>query len=130
MYTLFTWFSHIANIPNGYYISENYIIKIKDRRFIIFKDKNINVIECESLLYEEIKKRKKDHILKFRKYIINSNKHKNQNKSQIWIINDTIDKARDNGEYFFRYLNNKNNEGLKVYFVISKNCTVLITKGL
>ena len=123
LYTSFTWFSHIANIPNGYYISENYIIKIKDRRFIIFKDKKINVIECESLLGEEIKKRKKDHILKVRKYIINSNEYKNQNKSQIWIINDMIDKARDNGEYFFRYLNNKNNEGLKAYFVISKNCT-------
>ena len=59
LYTSFTWFSHIANIQNSYYISENYIIKIIDNRLIIFKNNKTNEIECESLLYEEIKNRKK-----------------------------------------------------------------------
>lgn len=101
---------HIENIPNSYYISENYIIKIKDNRFIILKNNKINEIECESLLYEEIKNRKKDYILKIRKYIKNYIKFINKNESQIWIINDMIDKAGDKGEYFLDIYIWKNTE--------------------
>ena len=121
LYTSFTWFSHIANVPNGYYISEDYIIKIKDNRFIITKNNIINEIKCESLLYEEIINRKKGYIIKLRNNIKNYNKFIKHSKLEIWMINDMIDKAGENGEYIFRYLNKKKYEKLKVFFVISKN---------
>ena len=46
----------------------------------------------------------------------------NYNKKEIWIINDKQYNADDNGEYFFRFLKNKNPEGIKYYFSIKKDC--------
>lgn len=42
------------------------------------------------------------------------------NESEIWLINDNKDRAGDNGEYFFRYLINKNITNIKFYFIIKK----------
>lgn len=121
IYTSFTWFCHISNFFNGYLISDNYIIKNENKRLIILKKNKVNLLESEYLFCEEIKKKTKNYIIKLRKHI--NNKKNIQNKSQIWIINDIKDRARDNGEYFFRYLNIKQYEGIKFYFAIQKNCS-------
>ena len=47
-------------------------------------------------------------------------KKKFKKNYEIWIINDRQDKAGDNGEFFFRYLNKKKPKGIKPYFVIEK----------
>ena len=43
---------------------------------------------------------------------INKANEKKPNKKEIWLINDRINKAGDNGEFFFRYLKNKNPEDI------------------
>jgi hypothetical protein len=71
---------------------------------------------------QELKKRRKYYIIKLREENI---KYRNIIKSnEIWIIYDRADKAGDNGEYFFRYLRNKNPKGIYlIYFVIRQNCS-------
>ena len=44
-------------------------------------------------------------------------------KTQIWIISDKKDEAGDNGEYFYRYLNQIKPKEIQYYFAIQKNCS-------
>ena len=73
----------------------------------------------------------------FLKEIINPNEKKDKRKKyaraltkvrasaaakEIWLISDRIDRAGDNGEALFRYVNQVKPKGIKAYFVIDKDC--------
>ena len=116
-------FSHLPNINNGYYLSNDYILKILNKRLIIFKyDINLkNNFEKE--YYNELENLKKHDIIKLRQYMKYRTKIKKNLYDKIWIINDKHDKAGDSGEYFFRYLKFKKPIGIHIYFAIDKNCS-------
>ena len=115
------WFTHIPDIKNGYYISGNYIIKYINKSLTVFSNDRKLVRLFEKQFCKQLKKEGKDYIIKLRENTIN---YRNEfNQSQIWIISDRPNKAGDNGEYFFRYLKNKNPKGIISYFVIRKNCS-------
>ena len=114
-------FSHIPPISNGYYVSENYIIKFIEKRIFIFNYSKKLENKLEKQYCYELQKKKKDYIIKIRNHIKYRNKIKNFKKGDIWLINDRRDRAGDNGEYFFRYLKKKNPSGIKAYFTIEKN---------
>lgn len=40
---------------------------------------------------------------------------------EVWLISDRINKADDNGEAFFEYLNQEKPKGIRFYYAISKN---------
>ena len=61
-----------------------------------------------------------NNIMKGR-YQANYRKKYSNNNSSIWIINDRLNFGGDNGEYFFRYLKQKNPKNIKFYFVINSN---------
>ena len=115
-------FSHIPPLNNGYYISENYIIKYFENRLILFQYNKKLEIEFERLYCFELQKAQKDHIIQLRKKINYKKKLKRNKHFEIWIINDRYNSAKDNGEYFFRYLKRKNPDGIRAYFAISKKC--------
>ena len=118
------WFSHLPSISNGYYTSDNYILKYVENRFVIY-DYNKNLVTYFEKLYcRELQKLKKSFLIKLRKRAIKSkNIKKNKNKSEIWLVNDRRDQAGDNGEYFFRYLIKKQPKHISIYFAIEKNCS-------
>ena len=121
------WFSHIPPIQDGYYISEDYIIKYIDNRLVLFKYDEKLEFSSENLFCSQLKKTKKDYLIKVRKQCLNYRKmKKNHKKFEIWLINDRRNQAGDNGEYFFRYLKIKKPEGIRVYFTIQKNCSDFI----
>ena len=117
--------THISKIPNSYYISRDFIIKMVENRLTIFQYKEILENNFEAQYCEELKKDGKNLLIKFR----NKNKRyrqkfKNEKDAmEIWIINDRKNQAGDNGEYFFRYLINKNPSHIKIFFAIQKNCS-------
>ena len=113
--------SRLPSMPDGYYISENYIIKMINKRITLYPNTWYNVNHFENLYIKQLNKLGLHDIIKLRKRII---RYKNNKyiKKEIWIINDEKDKAGDNGEYFFRYLKNKDIKGLDIYFAIQKNC--------
>ena len=117
-------FTHIPGINNGYYINDNFIIKYLSKRLIIFCYSKKLEISFESLYLYELKKAGKANIIKLRKKYFNyNNKIRNGKNSEIWIINDDLDRAGGNGEYFFRYLKLKKPKLIKPYFAILKNCS-------
>ena len=115
-------FSHIPPISDGYYISENYIIKFIENRFVIYQyRKDLHNI-FEKNYCRQLKSLNKIDLIHLRSKSINY-RFRAKNKYKIWLINDRHDQAGDNGEYFFRYLKNKNYKGIKIYFTIDKNCS-------
>ena len=124
IYTSLGLYSHIPPLDNGYYMNENSIIKYIENRLIIYKY-NINLHNIsESLYCLELAKRKKQNLIFLRKRYFKKRKEINiKRKKEIWIINDRRNQAGDNGEYFFRYLKQKNIDNIDIYFAIEKNCT-------
>ena len=117
-------FSHLTPTSNGYYVSQDYIIKYIGKRLVLFPYSQQLEIYSEQLYLYELKKLKKDHIIKIRKKFKKyKKKMKDIKKFQIWLINDRPDEANDNGEFFFRFLKLKNPKGIKPYFIIKKNCS-------
>jgi len=115
-------FSHIPPISGGYYISENYIIKFIENRFVIYQYR-INLHNIFEINYcRKLKSLNKIDLIHLRRKSINY-MFRAKNKNKIWLINDRHDQAGDNGEYFFRYLKSKNYKGIKIYFAIDKNCS-------
>ena len=119
IYTFFSQTTHIPQVNNSYYIIYNYIIKYFNNNLIIYSySQNLaNSFEENYLL--ELKKRKKNEVIKLRltikKYNISGK------NTQIWLINDRKNHAGDNGEYFFRYLNSVRPKGIQFYFIIEEN---------
>ena len=119
------YYTHIPSVPDGYYVSGNFIIKMINNRIIIYNYNNYIESYFEKLYCEQLLRLGKSYFIKYRKEIKKyrrTSKNKNH-KKEIWIINDRKNKAGDNGEYFFRYLRNKKPKELNVYFVIQKNCS-------
>ena len=116
--------THIPPIENSYYISGNYIVKNQYNCFIIYQyNYNLSSAFEQNYLFS-LKKLHKNNIIKLRIDYMKNRTYINPNKNnQIWIINDRKTQAGDNGEYFFRYLNQIKPKNIKFYFVIDKNCS-------
>ena len=117
------WFTHIPPIKNGYYISSKYIVKYIYKRITVYKYKDNLIKLFEEKYLKELKKQNKFYIIELRKKSIKYYRNKLKKKEEIWIICDRPDRAGDNGEFFFRYLNDKKPKGIKSFFIIRKNCS-------
>ena len=122
IFTSLGWFSHIPSVFNSYYISGNYIFKYNEGRLNIFQYNKYLKELCESKYCEQLNKLKKKEIIKIRNNYFKYEKLIKEKKTQIWIINDKQNLARDNGEFFFRYLKKINSKKINFYFAIKKNC--------
>lgn len=115
-------FTHLPPVINSYYVSKNYILTKADNTVLYAYKYNKYLEEVfEEKYSNKLKKLQKDYLIKLRQN--NLNYREKNNKSQIWLISDRRERAGDNGEFFFRYLNSKNPKGIKFYFTIKKNCS-------
>ena len=117
------YFSGIPSLSEGYFISENYILKRSNNRLTLYKYNEYLEKYFEYQYCNQLKILDKSYILNLRKSLKAYRRRikRRKFKKEIWIINDKKDKAGDNGEYFFRYLNNKKLLEVNIYFVILKN---------
>ena len=115
------WFAHIPNIENGYYNSGEHIAKIIENRLYIYKYNESLEESFENLYCKELVKIKKFKIIELRNKYFRFKKQKTNYNKKIWIINDKLDMAGDNGEYFFRYLNKIKPQQIEYYFLIKSN---------
>ena len=123
IFTSTSLYSHIPPYSNGYYISDNFIIKYIDKRLIIFKYNRNLEIEFEYKYCNELQRRNKHSLICLRKQMKRKNQIKTHKQYEVWIINDRLDQAGGYGEYYFRYLKTIMPKDIKFYFVIDKNCT-------
>ena len=119
IYPFFSQTTHIPQVNNSYYIIDNYIIKYFNNNLIIYSYSQNLSNSFEEIYLLELKKRKKNEVIKLRLII---KKYNNSGKNtQIWLINDRKNHAGDNGEYFFRYLNSIRPKGIQFYYIIEEN---------
>ena len=119
------YLTNIPSIPEGYFLSGDYIIQFIDNKLTLYKY-NTNLEQYFEKQYcNKLEKLGKKNIIKLRTKAKNYRKKINLNKciNEIWLINDKLDQAGDNGEFFFRYLRNKKPPGIDAHFVIKKNCS-------
>ena len=77
------WFTHIPPIINGYYVSDNYIVKYINKSLTIFSNDKRLVELFEKQYCKQLKKEGKNYIINLRKENI---KYRNKyNKKKIWI---------------------------------------------
>ena len=124
IFPTFGYFAHIPPINNSYYINENYIIIYKNFKLKLIKNERIVREDLEKIYCKELDKMNKTKLIQIRASAVKFREKKH--KKKIWLINDRADKGRDNGEYFFRYVLNKNPSDIKYYFVIKNNCSDFI----
>ena len=113
--------SNIPPMSDGYYVSGNFILKKEFRNLIIYQYSKENEIIFENKYIEQLKLNKKEYLIQLREHNIKYRSKKNKNKKEIWLINDGLNTARDNGEYFFRYINKNKNKLIDSYFILSEN---------
>ena len=116
-------YSHIPPISNGYYTIGNYIIKNLNRNLIIYQRNNYLIKSFEKKFCKELNTIHKNEIIKYRKEYMKTKKNYFDKNRETWIISDRKNQAGDNGEYFFRYLNELKPKNIEYFFVIEKNCS-------
>ena len=112
---------HIPPINNSYYCNENFILTYINSSINLITNTRINRNNLEEKYTKELEKIDKKELIKIRKKAIKY--REKRNKKNIWLLNDSSNKAGNNGEYFFRYLINKNPCDIEFYFVIKNNCS-------
>ena len=117
----FGHYFHLPQIINSYFVKGKFILIYDSRRLTLIKNENEFRDKLEKKYCKELERINKKNLIKIRqKAIVYSKKQK---LKEIWLINDRFNKARDNGEFFFRYLKKKNPKDITFHFVISKNCS-------
>lgn len=113
-----------------YFEHNGFIIKMEDGMFHVYRDDLELEKTFENNLEAELKAIKKKGTwskedlkamregMRLRKKYWN---YKRKEKNKIWLISDRIHVAGDNGEAFFRYMQENPVPGVDTYFVISKD---------
>ena len=115
----FKQFSKLSNVSTSYYAKGNYILNYnKKNNIIINKNNRIKRLKKEIKYIIELLFKEKKYGVPFIRlcYFLK----KPFIRKDIWLISDREDVADDNGEHFFKYLINKKDKHIKIYFVLKK----------
>ena len=109
-------FSPIADVLENQYAQRNgWILKNIGACIHIQLGVPENILQSEDDFCDSIKR---EDVIRIRKKYFEKKQVKNK---QIWLFMDRIDRADDNGEVFFRYMNRRHLGKVDCYYVIDKN---------
>lgn len=109
---------------NSYYSHNGRIVKTKGNSVFVEPCKLRNKIKCETALVAEILKKRKYKHAAFRLYynfFQGLRRLLPWKKKEYWLVLDRVNKADDNGEAFFEYMQNHRKREVKTEFLIHKN---------
>ncbi|MBN1069068.1 glycosyltransferase [Clostridium botulinum] len=102
------------DIDGSYFEDAGFTIKYQNGKFLIKKTKPITALVNEiSFIYKLSKVTKKQALARIGSYII-----KKLNRKSIWVFMDRIDRADDNAEALFKYVQDKHK--VKSYFILGR----------
>lgn len=123
-----------SEVEESYCIKENYILQVKDKVLHVIpytpaKQKQLEEAYQKAIVLHQQEKEnfckeaeidyKAQPIVKYRKAYWRKKKKLNK---EIWLVSDRPDRADDNGEHFFRYMQTIEHPGIEVYYIIRKDC--------
>lgn len=114
------FFPVVKSLNNAYAVVGDYIVNFNRNTLILRKSNGFSLICKEFSLLKELYKinspaSKKAIVTRILYHII-----KSFYKKEIWLLSDRINKADDNGEVFFKYLND-NKKDVSSYFILRKD---------
>lgn len=112
-------FAKLNQLKSAYgVIDGKFLVRRRKRSFQVMPRSKKKYKEFEQAYCKELKELGHGELLKYRflKRLL-----KRFKKNEIWLVSDRMSIARDNGEAFFTYLCEKKPEGIKPYFVLSKD---------
>ena len=116
-------FMPVSNeISHSYKIQCGYVITMHGDVLCCEKENSASLNKCENAYQSSLKQIGTDPARKaarLREYYFY---FKKQKKKAIWLFLDRIDKADDNGEAMFRYVNENEKHIADTYFIIDKTC--------
>ena len=110
-------FGHVPAVSNGYYVKDEFILKMCGRSLRTYPYTKKLHKQFEKKYRASLKEAKKGYLIKYR---ILYGLMKKFNKKKIWLISDRVNKANDNGEHLFRYVNSIKDNDRKFYYYIDK----------
>ncbi len=118
----FDKFSTINGIlKNSYYSRNNWIITTNNKILKVRYAKNIEILRCERKLQKELKNKSGIAEKKAANVRKVYNIFKQFKKKPIWLVSDRLNKADENGEAFFIFLNKERKKEIASYFIINKD---------
>ena len=111
-------FAHIPPVEDGYYVKDNFILKLKGRCMWSIPYSHRTFAKFERLYQKSLRRNGKGYLIKYRKLYHLFNK---LYKKKIWLISDRVNKANDNGEHLFKYINSIKPKDINVYYYINKS---------
>ncbi len=120
IYTTMGKFTHIPPTWGGYYAKDDYLIKLTGKCLGVYPYSKELHNKFENFYCEHLKKINKEYLIKYRKlYKVMKSFYKNK---KIWLISDRTNKANDNGEHMFRYINAHGAKNIEAFYCIRKDC--------
>ena len=110
-------FAHIPPIWGGYYAKDDYLLKMSGKCFAVYPYSKKQHSKFESFYCDQLRKNGKGYLIKYRLLYKALNSRK---KKKIWLFSDRVDRANDNGEHMFRYVNSLELKDVDCYFLIDK----------
>ena len=117
IYTSMGKFAHIPPIWGGYYVKNDFIMKMSGKCILVQPYSKALHKQYENFYRKQLKKNNRGYLIKYRRLYSMLKK----NDKQIWLVSDRTDKANDNGEHMFRYINSLDLKDIDVYYYIDKN---------
>lgn len=119
IYTAMGKFAHLpANGKDvGYYCTGDYILRTKNKTLKVIPYKKRRNLKYELQYWQYLRSVGRGYLIKSRLlYFLMRPFNRN-----VWLISDRPNKAGDNGEHFFRYVQSVKNKKIKPYFVLQKD---------
>ena len=110
-------FAHIPAVEQGYYVKDNYILTTEGRCLWSIPYTRRLHKKCEKSYRKVLREKGKAYLIKYRKLHSLMSK---MTKKKIWLISDRVNKANDNGEHLFKYINSIHPKDIKAYYYIDK----------
>lgn len=115
-------FSPVSKVfSSSYYCKDGWMLSVSGSTLQIQCCDRKKQTEREKTFLKELRNSKKASDQKASKARIAYHILKPLVKKPIWLVSDRINKADDNGEAFFRYLNEHHSKEIDSYFVLSKD---------
>ncbi len=105
-------------LKNNCCFDGDYLFRVSGRFIMVESAVNALYMKWENAIRDELREKKYKRALMLR--ILSPIVRKRLQGKKLWLISDRSTRARDNGEFLFRYLSHHPQKDIEVYFAISK----------
>lgn len=113
--------TRLSKAKYSYWNCGKFTLNYRKKSILVLKNNKLRYIKREFKYIKSLLKNKKKYIKNAGKLRIIYHLTKPFYRKEIWLFQDKVYKAGDNGEYLYTYAN-KQKDGIKKYYIMKKDC--------